>query len=580
MTLPGRGVVDPFVPVLGDAAARERAGRFLRERVIAARDFPDTAYDDGGCWAAALPRAHARHLHGMMFLADWHETVLKDGTSEALSDAVGIFLRWTEVVADLADTSMAHHDETTAQRLLQLCRLLDDHATAVDPEPRERLRDLATSTAELLASDDFYAGSNNHGMFQDLALLRFAAGSEEWLPRTRLLSRVVEVAVERLLAYFTTAFTADGVHVENSPAYHLMVSRSLRDVIPVVRAVAPDRAGTLEHIYAGAERFAAHSVTPDGTIAPLGDSKVMTVARTGHSTTFTGPAFRFATTGEGTPPGERTVVFPHGGYAMHRTAWGDPDAYLITFKAGYLAHYHHHCDDLALTVFGRGRWLLSEAGPNGYDYGNPLTKYAYSQHAHNVVVVDGRSLPRVDQEPGGVSLVDRTHEPAPAPRRGLGRLRELVSRPRTPQPPPVQPPLLRVTGTNDRFASARHERTVTVTEPAGHLHVTVRDVVEHSDGHEHDHEILWHVGPGVAVTLHDGGAELSVGDSTVLALSWAGPGPLDASLVPSRDSGRVQAMRFPRFGRHEPATVIRVASRGSRLAVTTTIRAGDWLRLT
>lgn len=580
MTLPGRGVVDPFVPVLGDAAARERAGRFLRERVIAARDFPDTAYDDGGCWAAALPRAHARHLHGMMFLADWHQTVLEDGPDGALTAAVGLFLRWSEVVAELADTSMAYHDETTAQRLLQLCRLLDDHASVIDTAARERLLALATSTAELLASDDFYAGSNNHGMFQDLALLRFAAGSEEWLPRTRLLSRVVEVAVERLLAYFTTAFTADGVHVENSPAYHLMVSRSLRDVIPVVRAVAPDRADTLEHIYAGAERFAAHSVMPDGTIAPLGDSKVMTVARTGHSATFTGPAFRFATTGEGTPPAERTVVFPHGGYAMHRTAWGDPQAYLMTFKAAYLAQYHHHCDDLALTVFGRGRWLLSEAGPNGYDYADPRTRYAYSQHAHNVVVVDGRSLPRVDPEPGGVSLVDQTEEPEPVPRRGLGRLRDRLTRSRPPQTPPAPPPLLRVTGTNTRFADSRHDRTVTVTEPAGHLHVTVRDVVEHGDGREHDHEILWHVGPGVEVRLHEDGAELSVGESTVLALSWAGPGRLEAGLVRPRDSGRVQALRFPRFGRHEPATVIRVASRGTRLAVTTTIRAGDWLRLT
>lgn len=580
-----RDLVDIFVPVVTESAARDRARRFLAEAVISARDFPDIAYDDGRCWTADVSRAHARHLHGFIFLADWHATVLnRDETIDVVvrrsaSRGVDLLLRWQDVVADRHDLPMAHHDETTAQRLMQLCRLLDDHADLIDADRRNRAAAMATVTAELLTTDGFYAGVNNHGMFQDLSLLRFAASSETWLPRTELADRATQRAVERLSDYFSVAFTRDGVHVENSPAYHLMVARSLRDVLPAVRAVDPDQAVVLERIYEGAERFAVHSVLPDGTIAPLGDTKALTVGRSGHRSTFPGSAYRYVTRNgqEGEPPAERSVVFAHGGYAMHRTAWGDPDAYVMTFKAAYLAQYHHHCDDLALTVFGRGRWLLSEAGPNGYDYKNPLTKYAYSQHAHNVVVIDGRSLPRVDQEPGGVHLVDRLAEPPPNPPRAARTgLRGLLSRRRQdPRLAPVNDDLMHVTGTNSRFAAAVHTRDVRVLEPDGNLHILVVDSVEHQDGEEHDHEVLWHVGAGVDVTLRDQGAELAIGGSTVLELSWTGSGAPKASLIRPSDTGRVRAMRFPRFGRHEPSTVIRVASRGRRLELTTTIRARD-----
>ena len=139
---------------------------------------------------------------------------------------------------------------------------------------------------------------------------------------------------------------------------------------------------------------------------------------------------------------------------------------------------------------------------------------------------------------------------------------------------------MHVTGTNSRFAAAVHTRDVRVLEPGGNLHIVVTDAVEHTDGQEHGHEVLWHVGAGVDVTLHDQGAALAVGDGTVLDLSWTGPGTVSASLVPPRDAERVRAMRFPRFGRHEPSTVIRVASRGRSLRLVTTIRAGDWMQLT
>lgn len=561
-----RELVDSFVPVSGGKSAQERAERLLREGNIECGSFPVVPYDDGRCWSAPRSRSHARWLHGFLFLADWHLTVLHEpgswpssGTSpDAVTTAADLFLRWQEVVDSAPEApEMAFHDETTAQRFLQLVRLLDDHAAELDAGRRSRLAALAGRTAELLLQDDFYAGLNNHGMFQDLALLRYAAHTG-WVSPGPYADEAARVAIRRVETYFRHSFTNDGVHVENSPAYHFMVARHLRDVLPLMLLLDPDGGRELETVYEGAARFATHSVYPDGSVAPLGDTKVFLVEKAGHRTTFSTPEFDHAVSrgARGRVPAERTAVFSEGGYAMHRTSWTDPRAYVVAFKAAYLSGYHHHADELAVTVFGQGRWLLSEAGPFGYEYQNPLTRYAYSQYAHNTVVIDGRSLPRVDPESGGVELVDLS----------------------TASPDVV----MHVRGVNRRYdaqphyVDASHSRELMVSEPDGSLQVAVKDRIQHEEAATHSYEILWHVGPGVRTQLRREGAELFVGEEKVLELEWDGGVQVAAAMVRPSEGPEPRAIRFPTFGQHEPGSVIRLAVRGAGLDLTTTIRGGGW----
>ncbi|USQ79801.1 heparinase II/III family protein [Ornithinimicrobium faecis] len=517
-------------------------------------NLPKVDYEDGRCWLRPLPRTVGRYIHGMLFLADWHRTYLDaedPHQPESVLTVADMFLRWKDVAPQVDDSSMAYHDETTGQRLMQLVRFLDDHWHALDDERLAGLTELANSTAGLLMDDSFHAGLNNHGMLQDLALLRYAAGGK-WFASQLELERVIDCSVARLEEYFTRAFARDGAHVENSPGYHLMVARFLRDALPVLRQLEAPASDLLTDIYHRAERFAVHSILPNGYLAPLGDTKVARVRNTGHRDTFAGQAYRYAISegADGVQPTEATAVFPDSGYAFHRTSWSDPNAYQITFKAAYLSQYHHHNDDLALTLFGRGRWLLTEAGPYGYEYDNPLTKYAFSQFAHNTVVVDGRSLPRVDKSPGGVSLEDL----------GAG--------------PDAR--CLHVRGVNTRSASATHAREVAVDQAGEDLAVTVTDTLESADELDHDYEVLWHVGPGVHTFLRSHGVELYVAGEKALEMVWSADVPLSVSLERPSASGRVRAMRFPKFGDHRPGTVVRIRLRGVNASLRTTIRNSQW----
>lgn len=50
--------------------------------------------------------------------------------------------------------------------------------------------------------------------------------------------------------------------------------------------------------------------------------------------------------------------------------------------------------------------MISEAGPNGYNYSDPLTQYAYSSYAHNALIVDGVGLVRTDGQYDKVFIED------------------------------------------------------------------------------------------------------------------------------------------------------------------------------
>lgn len=547
-----KDAVDSFVPVVRSSTARPRAQRFLDDGLIVHPSLGEIPYDKGACWREDVPRSLGRYLHGFLFLADWYESLLPESDA-AVAAAADVMTTWvTANPSPPGSSEMAFHDETTAQRLLQMCHILDGWGHRFAPDMVTALVDAVRATVELLLEPRFYAGRNNHGMFQDLALLRYAAAGDtvRGASDDEFAHRCVDTAVERLYSYLTGSFTADGVHVENSPGYHLMVSRYLRDLLPVFHAADAVKAAVLEDIYRGAERFATHMLLPDGFLPPVGDTKAERVRSTGHRTTFAGPEYCYAVTqGEtGAVPVERTTVFPDAGYAVHRSDWADPHADYVLFKAAYRSNYHHHADDLSLLFYTAGQLLLAEAGPYGYDYNDRLTRYAFSQYAHNTVVVDGASQARVDQNPGGVFLQD------------LG---------------PSGAVVLDVEGVNARTPGIAHRRRVTVTEE-GSGTVEVRDHVAHDDDAGHSYEALWHLGPDVRPLLHGHGAELYLGKRKVLELTWRAPVPVTARLITPGDQPGPRAHRFPAFGRRADGMVLAIGAAGHGLELTTTIRSSDF----
>lgn len=548
-----RQAIRSFVPVAVNRLAAQRAGRLMDEGVIAHPSLNDIGYDSGACWSRELPRTAGRYLHGFLFFADWHHSVLPN-SPKAIEFASEIMLSWIEVNSSRPGSSqMAFHDETTAQRSLQMIHFLDHYGSEIPSEDFKVLRTTVHSTAQLLLDSDFYAGKNNHGMFQDIALLRFAAANPDVLfpLGDDFVLHCIHTSVARLYDYFKDCFTWDGVHVENSPSYHFMVSKYVRELLPVFEEYDHEKSTFLERIYVNAERYATHVVLPNGFLPPISDTKVVRVRDTGLKRTFEGPEFKYSITQgvAGIKPKERTLVLSEAGYAIHRTAWGSSDSTFVLFKAGYKSNYHHHADDLSLIFYTAGRLILAEAGPFGYDYSDPLTKYAFSQYAHNTVIVDGRSQSRVDSRPSGVFLEN------------LEADNESV---------------LNVLGVNARDPGAVHKRSLKIMEYTGHTELHVSDYVEHLDDRAHEYEVLWHLGSGVRPVMHQDYVELFLGDHKVVEMSWNCDDQVVARLVRPTEGASPRAYRFPAFGRVESGSVLTVCCSGAGLEMKTVIRCGGF----
>lgn len=540
-----REAVARQLPNAADEAARSRAEKFYNDEEIVSTRFGNLAFDGGEIWGDTTKRSQARFVHGFLFFSDWHGTVLRDPHTsvEYAAFAVGVARNWAANYADgTRIPEVSHHDETTAQRLIQLTALLVRLHDVLSSDDYSWLSALALDTARLLATDDFHATGNNHGMFQDISLLYFSVMCDFVPPQER--EGFFETATARLYSYFSTSFTADGVHIENTPTYHLMVSKYIYGVLEILSQMGHTHAGYYRSLLRSAALYATHAVMPNGMYPPISDTTQQVETRAARQNIFDSAEFAYAASAGrmGSKPLQRTLVLPDSGYAIYRSSWGNPKATYAFFSAAYNANYHKHSDDLSLFLRSGGVDLLSEAGAYGYDYKDPLTKYGYSSYAHNCIVVDGISLPRTDRSAHLTTL--EAHE--------------------------VREDGYSVTGRTQRWRDTSHSRTVSIQERDGIPEIDVSDTIE-SQG-DHTYELLWNLGTDVEAVVHGQGFELFHDGRKVMDLQFDANVPTKVSLHKGEERPKPLGWRFPRFGEAVPAPVVRVAFQGENAQLQTRIR--------
>ncbi|WP_457962726.1 heparinase II/III family protein [Arthrobacter sp. D1-29] len=544
-----REAVARQLPVAADETARSRAETFLIDGKIVSPRFGNLAFNGGEIWADTTQRSQARFVHGFLFFSDWHGTVLNDPHSspEYAAFAIGVARNWAANYADgTRIPEVSHHDETTAQRLIQLTALLVRLKDVVSSDDYNWLAGLALDTARLLATNEFHATGNNHGMFQDISLVYFSVMCDFVSPHER--EGFFETATARLYSYFSTSFTSDGVHIENTPTYHLMVSKYVHGVLEILSQTGHGHADYYRSLLRNAAMYATHAVMPNGMYPPISDTTQQLETRAARQNIFGSAEFAYAASAGrmGSKPLQRTLVLPESGYAIYRSEWGNPKATFAFFSAAYNANYHKHSDDLSLFLRSGGIDLLSEAGPYGYDYNDPLTKYGYSSYAHNCIVVDGISLPRTDGSAHLTTL--EAHE--------------------------VREDGYSVTGRTQRWKDTSHSRTVSIQERAGIPYIDVSDTVESQE--EHTYELLWNLGTDVEAVVHGQGFELFHGGRKVMDLHFDANVATKVSLHKGEERPKPLGWRFPRFGEAMPAPVVKISFQGSHAQLRTRIRLAEF----
>jgi heparinase II/III-like protein len=212
--------------------------------------------------------------------------------------------------------------------------------------------------------------------------------------------RLLEFALDALTRNLLDDVLPDGVQRERSTHYHHVVLRSFLGLRENARRYGLQLPPAFDARLVRACEFALHCHRPDGMIPALSDSDsgshldLLALA----AGLFDRPEFRYAATrGQvGTPPRERMVSFPEGGYHIQRSGWGsgerfDAERFLIFDCAPIGDGGHGHYDALNVEIFADGRPLIVDPGRYSYcDEPEPWRRWFKGTAAHNTVTVDGR----------------------------------------------------------------------------------------------------------------------------------------------------------------------------------------------
>jgi len=335
---------------------------------------------------------------------------------------------------------MTWHDETTSSRLNNYFGFYEDGYDVLSSSDRELVEEEMKFIAEKIAYTGFYSGSNNHGMYQDNAMLQYAIEFND--------TEMIEIGSERLEDYFISHFDKDGVHLENSPEYHFHMVESLKSILDRYNENVLPSYGGLETIYEKSVNYANMVVLPNGIIPNVGDSLNMEI----NLEEYYNPDLIEASQSSG------RATFYESGYDIVK----NDDTYLL-FRAGYLKDYHHHNDDLSFWLYKDGN-IFTEVGSYGYDSSVSYTDYAKTFNAHNTLVVDGEN----EADTKDVHLLESDHSNV-------------------------------MSGETNRIIGTNFKRNIHFNDELTEF--TISDQIRSEDSQNHNYELLFHLDPSISTNV-------------------------------------------------------------------------------
>lgn len=359
-----------FFPVCTNNDLRA-AEKIIYEKTIETRNFGDIPIgDDFWTCGPQENRSWCWTLQAYLPL----DPLIATGKTNVLKKLVDSW--WDRFKLTPIEDDFPWHDHATAMRLDRLSRM----ALQL---PDCKYTELAARHAELLIQEHFYSKNTNHGFDQSVSLVLASLG----FPEHKQAIQWCEVGIARLRGEIEFAFTSEGVHVENSPAYHMgMISNMVR-ARAVLKAVGADTEG-FEGVFDKALCYLAWITRPDRAVAYLGDSVTYRPSvPSGLADLPSASLVQWVATGgaEGVSPQTRSIIYAQSGYAIYRSSWENwPGHTHIVMKCGFLSAYHRHDDDLNVLVHAYGEDWFIDSGLYNHNHADPVRVYMRSSLAHNV----------------------------------------------------------------------------------------------------------------------------------------------------------------------------------------------------
>lgn len=337
-------------------------------------------------------------LSFLSYLMAYHRASGDDGVLDFAKEAVQSWLdSYIETDRDYP-FEFVWHDHATALRAEQLvlfsyyCHEFAPDWIVANADFLVYLEKSLVVHGQWLVKDSFYSEHTNHGLEQARVLLLLGTVFEgelayEWQ----------KVAIRRISSELEFSFTSEGVHVENSPAYHIFVFKVFSGIIKdYPTEVLGDLAEQFDQFSAKALNFITHILRPDGKLPPIGDTEQLTTSDAyremfGHMPEYQHLRYALSRGKQGEAPTKLNRVYPRSGYAIFRDRWPDAAGYHLALhliaKVGCLSRYHHQQDEGHISLYAGGEDWLIDSGMYNYINKDPVRRYMRGRVGHNVPLI-------------------------------------------------------------------------------------------------------------------------------------------------------------------------------------------------
>lgn len=343
-----------------------------------------------------------RLIHGFVFLYPLITSYKKTKDKIYLNKCTDILEKWINQFRYEGKSScMSFHDETTSLRLRNLTYLFNISKNILDIDKLKIIYEEIMYTANILAIDEFYSTNTNHGFFQDLALIVYS----KYFKFNKDSDKFMMIAQKRMQSYFEYIFTSDCVHKEHSPEYHFLIINNIKNLLNSELINDYKFYSYVKKIYLESVRFATYISKPNLELPHVGDTQKDIYINKLYKTLYKEDNYRALISCEYESIDlNPDYVFKEAGYSIFKDKWSIDSIYVL-LTAGYHTSYHKHCDDLSINIYYKGD-IISEAGPFGYMYEDDMCKYGYSGFAHSTLIVNDKSLPRIDGKYDSVKITE------------------------------------------------------------------------------------------------------------------------------------------------------------------------------
>lgn len=520
-------------PMMGSSSSKDKitaADNIITKSIFNLAHFKNIHVDIDKNWETDnQSRSLRRWLHTHIFLDDFIAAYENTGEKHYFYSSFNIlndwFIKFPITQINKIDP-LAYHDEGSAQRLLYWLKYYYTFYNLFDDFQKETLEVKIDEIAKLLSNDDFYAGLNNHGMFQDMSIVAYSIYKFERFDAEQLFNR----SINRIIYYFEQVFTLEGVHKEHAPSYHILLLLSLKKFLNTLNksGYQDQRIEFLNDVMRKGEQYILSIITPDFKLPNISDSSDLTLG--GHyRDIFDSEEYKFISSmGKyGKTPHRLINAFPESGYLIARNNW-QADAIYFVFIAAYHVRYHKHSDDLSFLLYKRVP-IFVDAGPYSYNYQDPMTTYAYSQYAHSSLIVNDKSLPRTDKKYEKVFIKENT----------INEINGEFS----------------VEGVNERYESVTHTRRITGDLKSEKFIITDNIFSKINN----NYEVLFQINGRLKVSIENNKVSIfnqEVNIANLEIIEHSGIKNLHINLVREQNEPKLMGYQFPKKEIAEPMNTV------------------------